>query len=242
MTPNKITLNPSTITRILAITAFLLVLASLAGSLLKYLAGHGSIYGLIPLFNVDTEQNIPTFFSTFLLLIAALLISVITILKRNQADSHLSHWVVLSFGFFIMAMDEAATLHELLGAIIHMLLKRDTVSFLNFVWVIPGIALVIVLAIYFLRFFLHLPSKTRLAFLLSASLYLAGAIGLELIEGRYFELYGEDLTYSLMTTIEESLEMAGIIIFNQSLLLYIGENFKDIQFHIDVDSTQENSP
>ena len=47
-----------------------------------------------------------------------------------------------------------------------------------------------------------------------------GAIGVELIGGRYLELHGvENLTYAMITTVEESLEMAGVIIFIWALLV-----------------------
>jgi hypothetical protein len=236
MASNKISLNPSLIARILGITAFLLVLASIAGSLINYLAGYNYVYGLIPLFNIDSEQNIPTFFSTFLLLFAALLLGVIAKLKRDQADSHTLYWTILSLGFLYMAIDEASSAHELLIDPISKLLGSGKHGIFYFSWVIPVIALVLVLALFFLKFLLQLPPKTRLTFLIAAALYIGGALGYELVGGRYFELYGEDLTYSMMTTVEESLELAGAITFTWALLVYIADNFKEVRIQVDADS------
>lgn len=42
--------------------AFFLILASIGGQMIKYLTGHGSLFGLIKLFYVDLEENVPTFF------------------------------------------------------------------------------------------------------------------------------------------------------------------------------------
>ncbi len=233
MASNKITLNPLSIVRVLGIVAVLLVLASIAVSLIHYLTGYPSFYGLIPLFNVDAEGNVPTFFSTFLLLFAAVLLGVIAILKKKQMDSYASYWTVLSFGLFYMAVDEASGIHELLIRPIRMLLGHGRLGIFYYSWVIPFIVIICVLALVFLRFFLHLPPKTRLTFLIAATLYLGGAIGSELVEGRYTEIYGIDLTYSMMTVIEESLEMAGVILFNWALLIYFADNFKEVQIQVD---------
>ncbi|MGH8626685.1 MAG: multidrug transporter [Gammaproteobacteria bacterium] len=177
--------------------AFLLVLASIGGQLTVYLTGHNHLYGLVRLFYVDAENNIPTDFST-LLLFAALLLAVITVLKRKQTGSSVSHWAILSFGFLFMAADEAWSFHERLIKPVGKLLGDDNLGVFYFAWVIPGIALVLVLALFFLRFLLRLPAKTRLTFLMAATLYIGGAIGVELIGGRFYELHGKrNLTYSM---------------------------------------------
>lgn len=234
MVSNQISLNPLSIVRVLGAVAFLLVLASTGGQLTAYLTGHDHVYGLVRLFYFDAEQNIPTFFSTFLLLFAALLLAVITVLKRNRTASHVSHWAILSFGFLFMAADEAVSLHERLVEPTRKLLGGGKLGVFYFAWVIPGIALVIVLALFFLRFLLRLPTKTRLTFLMAAILYIGGAIGFELIGGRYAELHGlQNLTYGMIATVEESLEMAGVIIFIWALLAYIADNHKEVRCRFD---------
>ena len=234
MTSNPISLNPSSIARILGAVAFFLVLASVAGQLTVYLTGHEQVYGLVRLFNVDTELNLPAFFSTFILVFAALLLAVITVLEKKRMAAHISHWAVLTFGFLLMAVDEAVSLHEMLVEPTRKLLGDDNLGAFYFAWVIPGIVIVLVLALYFLKFLLHLPAKTRFTFLLAAIIYLGGAIGLELIGGRYAELHGaHNLTYNMFATIEESLEMAGVIIFIRALLIYIASNFKEVHFRLD---------
>jgi hypothetical protein len=234
MVINQISLNPSSIARVLGAVAFLLVLASIGGQLTAYLTGHAHVYGLVRLFYVDAENNIPTDFSTLLLLFAALLLAVITVLKRKQTGSPVSHWAILSFGFLFMAADEAWSFHEMLIKPVGKLLGDDNLGVFYFAWVIPGIALVLVLALFFLRFLLHLPAKTRLTFLMAATLYIGGAIGVELIGGRFAELHGtRNLMYSMIVTVEESLEMAGVIIFIWALLVYIADNYKEVRFRFE---------
>jgi hypothetical protein len=230
----QISLNPSTIARILGAVAFLLVLASIGGQFAKYVYGHSHLKGLVPLFYIDKEENIPTYFSLLLLLFAALLLAVITLLNGKQRTPHVSKWAILSFGFLFMAYDEAFQVHERLVTPVRTLLGDSNLGVFYYAWVIPGIALVLVLALFFLRFLLHLPAITRLRFMMAATLYIGGAIGFELIEGRYAELHGErNFTYSMIVTIEESLEMGGLIVFIWALLKYFADNHKEVQFRVE---------
>lgn len=68
-----ITLDPLNLTRTLAVTALILVLAHITGQVTKYVWEHDTAYGLIRLFDLDNENNIPSYFSASLLLVAALL-------------------------------------------------------------------------------------------------------------------------------------------------------------------------
>jgi hypothetical protein len=234
MTSHPISLNPGLVARTLGILAFFLVVASIAGQLISYITGDDRLYGFVSLFNVDAEHNIPTFFTVFLLLSAALLLSVITVLERNRRASHVLHWAILSFGFLLMAIDELVSIHERLIKPIRKLLGDGNLGVFYFAWVILGIALILFLAWFFLRFWLRLPAKTRLTFFMAAVIYIGGSIGFEMIGGRYAELHGlEDLTYKMIATAEESLEMAGIILFIRGLLAYIAENHREVRFRFD---------
>lgn len=234
MAINQIRLNPSAVARALGAVAFLLVLASIGGQLTKYLLGHDRVYGLVSLFYVDAEQNIPTLFSVLLLFCAALLLTVITVLKKKQKDPDVSRWTILAFGFLLMAVDEALSIHEKLVTPVRGLLGDGPLGIFYFAWVIPGIAVVLVLTLFFLRFLLRLPAKTRFTFIVAGTLFIGGALGLELVGGRYAELHGqENLTYSMIATVEESLEMAGVIVFIYALLKYIADNYEEVRFRFD---------
>lgn len=66
--------------------------------------------------------------------------------------------------------------------------------------------------------------------MLAAAIYLGGAIGFELVGGQHVELHGEEnLTYSVITTIEESLEISGLIFFIWALLKYCEEHYQEVQ-------------
>ena len=226
---NRISINQTKIIWILCATAFLIIIASVVGQLIKYIYGHPRVYGLVNLFYLDEENNIPTAFSTLMLIFAGVLLAVIAFLWDKQKINHRSKWTVLSLGFIYMAYDEAFEVHELFGKSFKTLFTDGNFGFFYFIWVIPGILIVFILGLFFFRFILQLPSKTRLTFIISAVLYIGGSIGIELIGGKYAEINGfESLSYSMIATLEESLEIAGLILFNWGLLNYLAVNNKEI--------------
>jgi len=87
--------------------------------------------------------------------------------------------------------------------------------------------------ISYLRFMLRLPERIMILFLVSGAIFIAGALGIEIIGGRHVELYGRyTLTYSFIYTCEEFLEMLGIVTFVYTLLLYISGQFKSLTIAI----------
>jgi hypothetical protein len=215
---NQVSLKLSSIIRVIVLVAFLIVLASTAGQLIVYLKGidqRDFFYKISNLFYVDLEANIPTFFSSFLLLFAALLLSIIAVMEKNsQTGRHVLHWAILSLIFLLMAVDEFISIHEKLSTPTAKFFGNGVYNIFPAAWVIPGITFVIVFGIFFLRFWLQLPPKIRFIFFIAGTLYIGGAIGIEIVGGHYLVLYGkQNLTYSMIATIEESLEMAGAYYF-----------------------------
>lgn len=230
----KISVNATLIIRILGIVAVLLVLFSIGGQYSRFFLGDDYLNGFIPLFFVDSELNIPTFFTMLLMLIITLLNGFIAAVNLKQRGEHTSKWVILSFGFLYMAYDEAFQVHEKLISPVRALMGDENLGVFYFAWVIPGIVLIFMLGLFFLRFLLHLHVKTRLRFLMAAMIYIGGAIGIELIGGAYAEIYGmSNVIYSVIVTIEESLEMAGLIIFIWALLKYFADNYKELRLNFD---------
>ena len=232
--PASILLQPSRITFILAAVASSLVLLSLTSQFLRYGLGHDYVHGLLPiteqLFHVDLEQNISTLFSVTLLLCSGSLLALIALLKRQRQDPDVSKWMILAGGFFYLATDEGWSLHERLIDPVRGLLGHGNLGIFYFAWIIPAMAGVALLGLLFLGFLSRLPSSTRWAFIIAGSLYLGGAIGIEMLGGRYAELHRfENLTYQLFAHLEESLEMAGIILFIHTLLRYLAEQYPEIR-------------
>ena len=124
--------------------------------------------------------------------------------------------------FLYLAADEAASLHELFIPPGGELLGKDRPGIFFYAWVIPYGALVVGLGIYFLGFFLRLPMATKVRFFLAGVLYVGGALGFEMIEGVEDQLYGhKNDAYAVMATIEEGMEMVGVIVFIHAIMEYL---------------------
>ncbi|MES2498949.1 MAG: hypothetical protein V4570_00320 [Pseudomonadota bacterium] len=228
-----ISISSNKVVRFLAKLALFFSVTCIAIQLLSFATGHGRMLGLISLFNLDQENNFPSFFSMLLLLFASLLLVIICTFEKQRANIFFKHWAILALGFLYMAMDEITSLHEGLIAPIRQLFGKNLPNFFHWAWVIPGILVVILVALYFYKFLLHLPKPSAKKFLFAAFIYLSGAIGMELINGYYYSFHlNFDFIYVTLTTIEESLEMAGLVVFIFGLLDYIKSNFAEIKLQI----------
>jgi hypothetical protein len=233
----RTSLYPTAVTRILGAIALMLIIASTAGQLMKYLAGQERIYGLVPLFYLSGEGNIPTLFSTLLLVSAAMLFALNSSIEKNQATRYYRAWTVLSAGFLFMAVDEATVLHERLIPGMRALLGGGELGYLYFAWVVPYGLVVLLLVPFLIRFVLRLPRVTRLHLLVAAALYLGGALGVELIGGNFAEQYGrQHLAYSMITTVEETLEIAGLIVLIRGLLTHLATQYGELRLSFDPSS------
>jgi hypothetical protein len=170
-------------------------------------------------FVLSSERSPPAFFSFLLLLICSLWLGAIALYERQIGSGWWHYWAFLGAMFLLMSYDEAAGLHEKLIEPLRDLLGAE--GFFYYAWVIPGIILVVIIFAAYLPFLFHLPPLFRWLFMLSGAIYVGGAIGVEMISGNYIEAYGRDLTYRLITTVEESFEMLGAWLFIYSLMKYL---------------------
>ena len=210
--------------------SLVLILVSLTGQYLRFCTVYDKAFGLIPLVDVDRELTIPTMFSVMMLFTTALVLFAIAILKKKQKDKFTWSWYLLALGFLFMAFDEGSSIHELTVMPIRRALGEKLPGFLTFAWLIPGIVIILLIGILLLRFYLSLPKRTKKLVLISAGVYLGGLIGIEMIGGNYASIYGiKNLTYNLIVTVEESLELAGMVLFLSTLLDYL-EGFSETVF------------
>lgn len=188
----------------------------------------GAVYDL---FFVDREQNFPTMYSALLLVLGAILIFVVAFIRRGQPKSFFPHWFGLGIGFSIMACDEYIMFHEKLSQPTDMILGDHHISMFWYSWVIPGMILVVILGLIYIRFIGHLPRRTRWLFLTAGFLYLFGVIILEMVGGYVIDVFGEfGKQYIITTTLEESFEFLGTIVFIYGLLDYLKQMVGSISF------------
>ena len=229
-------LSPKKVTRILSIVVICLILISSLAQFGAFFLNQSSSAGYSGrLFRLDEEINIPTLYSSLALAFCSILLAIISYMKKVIASPYKTYWKVLSLIFLYLAIDEMCSIHEILSALRPVL---NAGGLFYFTWVVPGSIFVALFVIVFWRFIQYLPKRIKNLFLIAGSIYVGGAIGLEMIGGYYSEAYGENTpTYALITTIEESLEMFGIVVFIYALLSYITSQLKivnlQLSFHQD---------
>lgn len=188
------------------------------------------IFGFVRLFGLEYENNLPTWFQSIALLSCSAMLAIISV-SDNRELRWASHWRVLSILFLYLSLDEVASIHELLVRPIQLLINPS--GFLLYGWVIPAIVIVSLLFLKYVKFLSHLPSQTKRLFLLAGAVYIGGAVGMEMIGGYIDTLLGRDnFVYLLSTTIEESAEMLGILVFIHALLSYMSLYTEAVQIHV----------
>lgn len=198
-------------------------MANVVGIVFKFYFDSGYIYGIVPLFDFNTEINIPTIYSSLALMFCSIMLSAIALIQKRLDFSYF-HWIGLALIFLFLSVDEIASLHERLTYYVKQFLNTSGMFF--YAWIIPySIALTVFVITYF-RFLLHLPKRIMFLFIVSGVIFVSGAIGFEMLGGWQAELYGVDnIRYCLCYTCEELLEMFGIVVFLYTLLSYITTEF-----------------
>lgn len=233
-----IKITPYTVLRCLLFMIAFLLLANVVGIICRFYLASGYIYGLVPLFNFDSELNIPTLYSSLALILSSTLLITISLTHRKNNTPYLG-WLGLGFIFIFLAIDEVAVLHE---ALIEPVRQQFNASGLLFYsWVIPyGIASIALLIIY-KNFLTNLPRRTMTLFLMSGAMFVFGAIGLEMVGGYQAERNGVDnISYSIITTCEELLEMLGVAVFIYALLEYIASQFTHLTINVTATEIRAN--
>ena len=210
ITPRKITITLLTTSVILAVMSLLGIISLEDGRFLI----------IRDLFDANFERSVGGWFSTVLLLIAAVLIGLIAFDHTQRDLPHKRAWGYLTIIFIIMSMDEYIGVHE------RFLLFAEPGSSGN-----SFIATYILAAIFgsallfgFWRWLRDLPSEFRTRFLIANAIFLFGAVGFDTL-GEYWVkvvMTGDiTVTQIVLTTIEEFIEMTGVSLAIGALLTYL---------------------
>lgn len=149
---------------------------------------------LLQLFELDEENNLPTWFSSFLLLNNTVVLGI----AAARAVQHKLQWTILAGGFLLLSIDEVAGLHETFHTAI------DT----N--WTLYAAGLVALVGAAFVPFLLALPRRTAGWFMLAGITFISGAL---LVEFLSRDMEEETLAYALAVAVEEGFEMLGALMF-----------------------------
>ena len=139
-------------------------------------------------------------------------------------------------------MDELLQIHESFAGI-EPYVSGHIKLFSKFMyWTVAYGLLVLLFALYFFRFYWHLPRQTKHLFAIAALMYVGGAIGMELAGAWFTRTYNmPPVSRGIFAAIEEGMEMTGIVLFIRALLLSIPTytETSSLNLHIDVTTSKK---
>ena len=230
----RLVVDPKRTALVLAAIVTLLSLASLVGGARRFVEGQDTVVALIvrfcwSYFRTQREANIPTWYQSSALLLCSLLLATIASGRKRLGQPYAGHWWFLAALFVFLSVDEAAEIHEGVGNLVRRAV--DTGGPLAYAWVIPYGVFAVVLAVAYLRFLAHLPHRIRRLFLLAGGGYIGAAIGVEMAQAVLDQ--GPYLLARVISpvaaNIEETLEMAAIVLFVYALLSYIASQLPQLR-------------
>ncbi|MBE9155760.1 hypothetical protein IQ265_02780 [Nodosilinea sp. LEGE 06152] len=176
--------------------------------------------GIFLFFSMGQEANLPTYISALNLLLSGVLCGIIAFHEPKLKNRLGWHWAGLSAGLVLMSIDEAAKIHEgIVGVFLEMSIGRGTGIF-YYLWYLVYIPIVVIVGFLYFPFLKCLPLRYSARFCLAASVFLSGAIGLEMLES---VLKYAQINTAISMLFEETLEMLGIVILIHTLLMYLSE-------------------
>ena len=162
--------------------------------------------------NTDEEANAAVWLSSAVLLLIGVTALGLWMQERRSRSVWRWHWLALALVSCYVSLDEVSVLHEL--AIPVMVQVVEARGVLTFAWVVLAAPIVVLLAVSFLPFLHRLPYRTGLLLAAAATLFVGGALGLELLGGWIADGNGGVLStqYVWTTAVEELLENLGSLL------------------------------
>lgn len=244
----RFSLPAATTARLLGMGAALLVLLHLVGTAC-HLLFHVKAAAFITLFDLDLESNLPTFYNCLLFFACAgLFLAHSRMLNVKQRYG----WLVMTGAFTFLGLDEGSQIHEKFMLVTLRLLNHgqtngSDLGWLYYAWVLPyGIAAAL-LVLILTKWMLALDNDTRRGLIISGFVYVVGAVFMEMYSGRVAEHFSPadlppgamdhlpcevypanschlytNLRYIAAYTLEETLEMAALVICAYTLMKGLG--------------------
>ena len=176
--------------------------------------------GLVWLFDMNGEANVPALFSSGLWLLAAVLALAVGSSVRGYGNDRTAAWTGMAFLFVFLALDEAVQVHERVGAVIDG--RASLSGFFHYGWVFAGIGFLLTMGLVFLPLLLRLRPMFALLLVLSGAIFVSGALGIEMlgaaVESGSMTSFPLRLNWTRAIVLEEALEMTGVVLLIYTLL------------------------
>jgi len=189
-------------------------------------AGQEWLFNLAGRFNLDQESSLPTWFSQILLFIAAGLAFFIA--RTDESPGLHKYWYMVAAIMLILSIDEGSSFHETLGVWIgqHLGWQLSLGFAVLRDWVLLALIAAIIVGLLLWRFIALLPARTRILLVVSAALFIGGALIVETLHFTTFQIEYGSFSQAVSNAIEEGFEMFGVITFIYALASYAGTHVK----------------
>lgn len=169
-------------------------------------------------FDLTSESNFTTWFSSVLLLVAS--VFAFRISTEEAVGKRRNLWAWVSLGFVFLSMDETAMIHEGLG---YSLEKLSSQQGTNLEWIIYLAALPVLLG-FFIYYFKSFPWKERAFWIFGLGVFVF-VLGAGVIDTLIFAVPEgfRGVLFPYEPFLEEPLEMFGIILVIKGLGLFCAE-------------------
>ncbi|MGL4279773.1 MAG: hypothetical protein ACRCS0_05360 [Albidovulum sp.] len=172
-------------------------------------------------FMLQYEKAFSTWFSVLLIASNIFLLALNAMAARQWQKGSALPWLMLAAVCAFLSMDEMLELHERFGSAIAVRLGFGGV--MSYPWVVVGLLFAASVGLSFLGFLRRLPRRATRLIVLAGILYVAGAVGMEVIEGITLTFKGRDTLYYLEVLVEECLEMFAMSLFGYALLDHLAQ-------------------
>ena len=249
---NGLVIGPKRTTRILFLVLAFLVALSLFTSFC-HLVLHRRVEALTMLADLDTEANLPTLYNVLLFFFG----SVLFLLHSMGASVKAARgWKTMAGVFLFLGIDEGSQIHEKFVQFTKRLIDGSGGETLGgwfyYAWVIPYGLAAIILVVLLSRWIMGLSPLLRKRLVISGIIYIFGAVVMEMAGGKLIQslspvdaanypwmpcrVFGDpsdcwifmEPRYIAMYTLEETCEMAGLILCIRALLLELADQRKQV--------------
>lgn len=212
-----VTVRPVHVALMLLAVVAVLTALSMLSLYLRFALGLETVVGLnlVGMLHLDADISVPGWYSATALFLAALVTLAIAVVRRSQGAPYWPHWMGLTVALCYLSVDETARLHEQSPAVMAYFIEHE--SFFTRSWTVLAAVAVALFALAYLRFVLSMERWQRIRFMSACSMYVIGAVGLEVVGHYYIRPrfpttdYGV-VPYQTVVHLEEVLEMGAIVL------------------------------
>ena len=174
------------------------------------------LMGVLGYLDLGAELALPAWYTAALLALSG--VAAWAAAQRFDDDPVLRRgFRILTVIMAYLSLDEATKLHE--KATDPLREALDLGGILYWSWVVPAMVAVGVVGLVLWRFLNELPRDISVPSFIAGVIYVTCALGLELIEGYYFEAVGPGVVTDLLSMVEEIGEIVAVLLFLRTMIL-----------------------